>query len=85
MGNPLSCFVADTFLGSIEQKLLNLKLLPRVWVRYVDDVFAVIKKSDEEKLEKILNRQSDTIKFTMEKETNGQLPFLDVLVTRKNN
>lgn len=85
MGNPLSCFVANTFLGSIEQKLKSKGLLPRVWVRYVDDVFAVIKKSDEEKWMKILNEQSPTIKFTMEREQNGKLPFLDVLVTRINN
>lgn len=30
----------------------------------------------------ILNRQFRTIKFTMEKEEDGQLPFLDVLVKR---
>jgi len=86
MGNPLSCFVANTFLGSIEQKLKDKGLLPRVWVRYVDDVFAVIKKSDEDKLKNILNKQSETIRFTMEEENEkGELPFLDVLVTRKNN
>lgn len=85
MGNPLSCFVANTFLGSIEQKLKNNGMLPRVWVRYVDDVFAVIKKTDEKKWLNILNEQSPTIKFTMEKETNGKLPFLDVMVTRVNN
>jgi hypothetical protein len=34
---------------------------------------------------KHLNRQSDSIKFTMEKEVDGVLPFLDLLVRRKEN
>ena len=31
-----------------------------------------------------LNAQKSTIKFTMEQEINGQLPFLDVLVKRNS-
>lgn len=87
MGNPLSCFVSNAFLGSMEQKLKRDGVMPRVWVRYVDDIFVVIKKSEAKKLKEILNSYAEypTIKFTMEEEINGSLPFLDVLVTRKNN
>jgi len=32
-----------------------------------------------------LNNQSKSIKFTMEKEVNGLLPFLDVLISKKDD
>ena len=86
MGNPLSCFVANAFLGELELKLKKKGLLPRIWLRYVDDIFAVVKRSEADSLISTLNSQSTTIKFTLDKENeNGSLPFLDVLITRVNN
>lgn len=44
MGNQLSCFVANVFMCFFENELGNL--LPHVWLRYVDDVFAKTKMSE---------------------------------------
>lgn len=60
-------------------------LLPRWWYRYVDDVVAVIKKSELEQTLQMLNSQFPTIKFTVVPEEDGQLAFLDLLLIRKNN
>lgn len=49
------------------------------------DVFAVIKIGEEDEILNVLNSQFPTINFTCECETNDQLPFLDVLVTRIND
>jgi hypothetical protein len=45
MGNPLSPIIANIFISRFETNLAESNLLPRIWVRYVDDVFAVLKKS----------------------------------------
>ena len=54
------------------------------WVRYVDDVFSTIKnKEDCENILNYLNQQHPNIKFTVEKEKNNKIPFLDTCVTRR--
>ena len=49
---------------------------------YVDDTFCFLSKSSVEEVQKHLNSVSPAIQFTVEKETDNQLPFLDVLVMR---
>ena len=55
-----------------------MELKPRLWKRYVDDIFEVVKKSSVEGLTEFLNNVDDSgsIKFTYEMELNGKLPFL---------
>ncbi|KAJ8947692.1 hypothetical protein NQ318_001530, partial [Aromia moschata] len=57
-----------------------------VWVRYVDDTFAVFdtKAISLNNFVAKLNNRFPTIKFTYETEHNEQLPFLDVLVIRNS-
>jgi hypothetical protein len=55
------------------------------WVRYDDDVFAVVKFRKVKSLFEFLNAQQPTIKFTMEEEIDGILPFLNVSVIRIDN
>lgn len=85
MGNPLSCFVSNVFMGAFEIKLQRENKLPKSWLRYVDDVFAILKRNDVEKTLEMLNGQYKTIKFTAEIESNGYLPFLDLKLSRLNN
>ena len=50
---------------------------------YVDDTFLVFEnQADMEVFFQWINQQHSHIKFTCEKEENGTLPFLDVLVQR---
>ena len=56
---------------------------PRIWKRYVDDTFSVMKKGDVDGLLNHLNSIRPSIKFTMELEEDGSIPFLDTRVTRK--
>lgn len=85
MGNPLSCFIANSFIGMLETKLKSEGKLPKVWYRYVDDVFTILKRENIQSMIKILNSQFKTIKFTVELECDGKLPFLDLLLTRIDN
>jgi reverse gyrase len=52
-------------------------------MRFVDDVFAVLKnETNVEKVLEVLNTPHPNIKFTIEHEKKNKLPFLDTCVTR---
>jgi len=76
--------LANTLICEFEEKIKNHPLFPRFWSRYVDDIFVIIDNNKVEELEKILNNEFPTIKFTFERENEGEIAFLDVLVSRKN-
>jgi len=53
MGSPVFPLVANIFMEYLEQKLLDtapMELKPRLWKRYVDDIFEVVKKKSVEGL-----------------------------------
>ena len=85
MGSPLSPLVANFHTENFEKAALETATYkPKVWLRYVDDVFAIWPHG-KEKLELFLKHLNDThlaIKFTIEEESNQELPFLDVKVKR---
>ncbi|XP_054718629.1 uncharacterized protein LOC129228027 [Uloborus diversus] len=71
-----------------EQKALaSVTKKPEVWFRYVDDTSAVWRHGEEDLqlFLQHLNSIHPSIQFTMEKESNNQLPFFDVLVTKKED
>jgi hypothetical protein len=86
MGSPLSLVVANLFMEDLQSKsLASSSLKPEFWITLIDDTF-VIWAHGREKIEKIvyhLNNYSEHIKFTMDIEVDGSLPFLDVHVTKK--
>ncbi|XP_068761831.1 uncharacterized protein [Montipora capricornis] len=58
---------------------------PKVWKRYVDDSFCIIKRNAVDSFHNTLNSIDQHISFTIEEENNNQIAFLDALVTRKDN
>ena len=87
MGSPLGPVLANIFMGYHEKRWLeNYKgSKPEVYTRYVDDIFCVFKNEQEALLFfDYLNDQHINISFTCEKEINGTLPFLDVLIKNIN-
>ena len=80
MGSPLAPTLANFFLAHIENKLLGKQLdfHPKLYSRYVDDIFAVFDNSDHcTKFLDLLNSQHNNIKFTVELPSDT-IPFLDV-------
>ena len=54
---------------------------PSYYRRYVDDIFSVFYSIDQARaFFDYLNSNHENIKFTMETECNGKLPFLDVYI-----
>lgn len=84
MGNPLSPLISEIFMAHFEKKMDNLKITPRIWWRYVDDVIAVVKEKEITTIWEKINAIHKNIKFTMEGEINNQLPFLDLIIKRKD-
>ncbi|KAJ8946038.1 hypothetical protein NQ318_023287 [Aromia moschata] len=85
--NTLSPFIANIFMSKFETEVKDkFEYFPRVWFRYVDDIFAVFdtKAISLDNFVAKLNNRFPTIKFTYEVEHNEQLPFLDVLVIRNS-
>ena len=82
MGSPVSVVVAEIVMQHVEECALATILL---WLRYVDDTFTAIHKDEIDTFHDHLNEQNAEIQFTKEIEENGQLPFLDCLVSRDNN
>lgn len=69
-----------------EMELKRANLLPRVYWRFVDDVFVIIKKEVLASTISTLNgTKYKTIKFTPQVEENGQISFLDLTLKRKQN
>lgn len=85
MGNSLSPYVAEAFMCNLESQLKSEGILPRIWYRYVDDTFAIVKISKVEKTLAAINNRYPSIKFTFEKEdeTTHTLPFLDLKIKRR--
>ncbi|KAL0280173.1 UNVERIFIED_CONTAM: hypothetical protein PYX00_001546 [Menopon gallinae] len=85
MGSPLSPAIANFFMEYLEKTALeSAPLKPSHWFRYVDDTF-VIWPHGSETLPDFLNHLNSIhpdIQFTLEHESEGTLPFLDVLITR---
>ncbi|KAI5631699.1 reverse transcriptase (RNA-dependent DNA polymerase) domain-containing protein [Phthorimaea operculella] len=86
MGSPIAPVAANIFMEWFEQEAMrDAPCLPKCWLRCVDDVFAIVKKDKVETLMEHLNSVHSKIKFTVENEAGGTLPFLDVLVMRMND
>ncbi|KAJ8023203.1 hypothetical protein HOLleu_35531 [Holothuria leucospilota] len=60
---------------------------PKFWKRYKDDILELVKKENADALTDHLNQTDATgsIKFIDERENDGHLPCLDVLIVRKDN
>jgi hypothetical protein len=88
MGSPLGPIIANIFMNDFENKHMEelTKLGVKTWLRYVDDTFVIINnKNQAELILEYLNKQHPSIKFTMEKEENSTLNFLDVKIQKKKD
>ena len=85
MGSPLAPILANLFMGHHEQEWLRHEnaSIVKFYKRYVDDIFCIFKTpEDADKFLVFLNSRHRSIKFTIEKEKDQKLPFLDVLITK---
>ena len=89
MGNPIAPVMANIFLCDLETRILdtcNPDFKPIFYRRDLDDTFVIFKEEHHASLFlNHLNNIHQNIIFTIERETNRQLPFLDMSISRLNN
>ena len=58
---------------------------PKMWCRYVDDVLVIWPHGDQrlEEFHLHFNGQNPSIQFTLEKESEGRIAFLDAQLERR--
>ena len=85
-GVPLSLVIANLFMEFFEDLAINTSSFqPSLWLQYIDDTFVIWTHGDKHlhSFWNHLNSIRPSIQFTMEEESEGSIPFLDVLVRRR--
>ena len=76
---------AEIYMQAYECTAITTALHPpKVWERFVDDVYYILKRTHLEDFFHQINTLHQNVKFTMEEESNGELTFLDTLLKRNN-
>ena len=88
MGSPLAPVLANIFMSFHESKWLNKHNLNKhkLCFRYVDDILAASdNEQDSLNFLNFLNNRNANIKFTVEKQINHCIAFLDVFISGISN
>ncbi|BHF66191.1 hypothetical protein SprV_0200920700 [Sparganum proliferum] len=81
MGSPISGLLAELVLLRLE-KVVFQAIKPKLWLRYVDDTFVIIKNCEVERLHQRLNDVFPATEFIREEAIRDSLPFLDVRIQK---
>lgn len=83
MGNPLSTIIADIIMKKLlDSALSKLENKPKIFVKYVDDIFTIIPTDSLDSTLAALNSFHPRLMFTYETELDNKIPFLDTMVHR---
>ena len=88
IGSSLAPGLANIFMGLHESKWLDEYNLnkPKFYLRHVDDILAAFdNEQDSLNFLNFLNNRHPNIKFTIEKQINHSIAFLDVFISGINN
>ena len=88
MGSPLAPVLANIFMIYYEPQWLNEYDLnkPKFYLRYVEDILAAFEKEQDSLiLFTLLNNNHHNIKFTIKKQVNYSIAFLDVFISGMDN
>ena len=84
MVSPLGPALANIFVGFHESRFFDNTAKPGVYFRYVDNSFVIFgSELDCDHFQEKLSLLHPALKFTIEKEQNNSLHFLDVLVEKE--
>lgn len=90
MGSSLGPVAANVFMAHFENMALRESLhagfyAPSMWLRYVDDVLIYWTHTEVDLLNfvRFLNEVRPSIRFSLERQVDDKLPFLDVLICNR--
>ena len=83
MGSPVSAVIANLVMEDVEHRALaSVPVSLSFWKRFVDDVISAVSSNEIDILLQHLNSIEPSIQFSVEREINGYLAFLDSNVHR---
>ena len=83
MGSPVFADIANMVMEDVEERALATSpVKPFFFKRYVDDVISAVAGNEAERLGSNLNSVEPSIQFTLKREKDRHLPFLDLNVYR---
>ena len=86
MGSPLGPLLANVFMSHIEEKLEREGKLPSFYRRYVDDTLTIMPNIDTaSNFLDTLNKAHSSVKFTMETDCDGMIPFLGIQLLNQSS
>ena len=81
MGSPPAPHLANGWMSQFDNTIMEES---RLYARYMDDIIRIIKQREiDQKLVEI-NNLHPSLKFTIEREENGSIPFLDMRIIHSN-
>ena len=84
MGSPLSPLLANWFVSQLETELLNKTARPKMYCRYVDDIFCIFQNKEQiHQFDEKLNNMHKDMTFVIQTCQEGKLPYLDTQVAIK--
>ena len=81
MGSPSAPQLANGWLSKFDPRIQDEASL---YKRYMDDILREIKTDHIDEKLKEINEMHPSLKFTVERENNSAIPFLDMKIERKN-
>ena len=85
MGVPASSTAIEIYMQAYECTAITMaQHPPKVWEQFVDDIYSILKLRHLENFFHHINNLHQSIKFTMEGESNGELAFLVTLLKQNN-
>lgn len=88
MGSPLSPVVANLVMERLEQESMRVleekQIHVRLYRRYVDDCVCLAEEDQMETILETFNQFHGKLQFTLEKELNGSIKFLDIMLMRND-
>ncbi|XP_064086082.1 uncharacterized protein LOC135201134 [Macrobrachium nipponense] len=82
MGSPLGVLFANFYMGTMEEWVFTRMQQPRRYGRYIDDIFVQVDAEDEVEAVRQAFQQCSLLNYTVEHNSDDQVPFLDVLVSK---
>ena len=83
MGSPIAPLMADVFMNWLIDNANKIGCSPQIICRHVDDIFCTF--DSKEKIDQFfynLNKFHSNVNFSKEVEADGQMAYLDVLLTK---
>ena len=73
MGSPVAVAVSDMYMEALEERVIDTtppQMKPKIWKRYIDDLFEFVKWDQRDRLTSHLNKMDGTGSIKIHRQTN---------------